>query len=65
MIKPPLSRKALFKRAEAFRQQAKEAGDRWAREALESLAKDFEILAEKAPPDDESASEPDHDQSDL
>ena len=62
-----LSRKALLERARSLRQQAEEAGDSSIKSALEAVAKGYEILAEKAPSDDEAATPdvPDPDTSDL
>lgn len=50
-----LSRKSLLERAKSLRQQAEETIDPQTKVALETVAKGYEILAEKAPNDDESA----------
>ena len=47
-----VSRKALLERAKSLRQQAEEAGDLSIKDALETVARGYEILAEKAPDDE-------------
>jgi hypothetical protein len=53
MARGTMSRKALLERARSLRLQAEEAGDSYAKEALEIIANSYEILAETATPDDE------------
>jgi hypothetical protein len=62
MHKARLSRNALLKRAKSLRRQAEEADDTNIKEALETLAEGYEILAEKASDDEE---EPEASESDL
>jgi hypothetical protein len=62
MDKTTPSRNALLKRAASLRQQAEETDDALVRHALETVARGYEILAEKALGDE---GEPEASGSDL